>query len=86
MALVRAGVENTNCPMADAFTAAQGRLVNLACAEGHPAEVMDMSFANQALSIKWLVAGAGENRPARNMQYRRDRQTGGRAEAESNGR
>ncbi len=33
----------------------EGRLVNLSCAEGHPAQVMDMSFANQALSAEWLV-------------------------------
>jgi adenosylhomocysteinase len=33
----------------------EGRLVNLAAAEGHPAAVMDMSFANQALSVEWLV-------------------------------
>ncbi len=33
----------------------EGRLVNLAAAEGHPAEVMDMSFANQALAAEWLV-------------------------------
>ncbi len=33
----------------------EGRLVNLAVAEGHPAAVMDMSFANQALSVEWLV-------------------------------
>jgi adenosylhomocysteinase len=33
-----------------------GRLVNLAAAEGHPAIVMDMSFANQALSAEWVVA------------------------------
>jgi len=33
---------------------AEGRLVNLAAAEGHPAQVMDMSFANQALSAHWL--------------------------------
>jgi adenosylhomocysteinase len=32
-----------------------GRLVNLAAAEGHPALVMDMSFANQALSAEWVV-------------------------------
>ncbi len=32
----------------------KGRLVNLACAEGHPAEVMDLSFANQALSCEYL--------------------------------
>jgi adenosylhomocysteinase len=36
------------------FLLAQGRLVNLAAAEGHPSEVMDMSFANQFLSMVWL--------------------------------
>jgi adenosylhomocysteinase len=35
---------------------AEGRLVNLAAAEGHPAAVMDMSFADQALTCEWLVA------------------------------
>jgi adenosylhomocysteinase len=34
---------------------AEGRLVNLAAAEGHPASVMDMSFANQALVVEYLV-------------------------------
>ena len=33
----------------------QGRLINLAAAEGHPASVMDMSFANQALSVEYLI-------------------------------
>ncbi|HSW09526.1 MAG TPA: adenosylhomocysteinase [Bacillota bacterium] len=33
----------------------EGRLVNLAAAEGHPAQVMDMSFANQALVLEWLA-------------------------------
>lgn len=37
------------------YVLAEGRLVNLACAFGHPPEVMDMSFANQALSIKYIV-------------------------------
>ncbi len=37
------------------FVLAQGRLVNLAAAEGHPASVMDMSFANQALSSEFIV-------------------------------
>jgi adenosylhomocysteinase len=37
------------------YLLAEGRLVNLAAAEGHPAEVMDMSFANQALCIEHLV-------------------------------
>ncbi len=35
---------------------ADGRLINLASAEGHPASVMDMSFANQALGLEWLLA------------------------------
>ena len=42
---------------------AEGRLVNLGAAEGHPAEVMDMSFANQALAAEWLLAQAGELEP-----------------------
>jgi adenosylhomocysteinase len=33
----------------------EGRLVNLAAAEGHPASVMDMSFANQALGLKYIM-------------------------------
>ncbi len=37
------------------YLLAQGRLVNLAAAEGHPSEVMDMSFANQALCVEHLV-------------------------------
>jgi adenosylhomocysteinase len=36
----------------------EGRLVNLAAAEGHPSAVMDMSFANQALSVEWIVREA----------------------------
>jgi adenosylhomocysteinase len=41
----------------------EGRLINLAAAEGHPASVMDMSFANQALSAEYLVKRKGELRP-----------------------
>jgi adenosylhomocysteinase len=37
------------------YLLAEGRLVNLSAAEGHPSEVMDMSFANQALSAEWLT-------------------------------
>ncbi|HEY3274401.1 MAG TPA: adenosylhomocysteinase [Methanocella sp.] len=37
------------------YVLAEGRLVNLACAFGHPPEVMDMSFANQALAVKLIV-------------------------------
>ena len=39
---------------------AEGRLVNLSAAEGHPAAVMDMSFANQALAAEWVVQNTGE--------------------------
>jgi len=38
----------------------EGRLINLAAAEGHPASVMDMSFANQALCVEYVVKHAGE--------------------------
>lgn len=37
------------------YLLADGRLVNLSCAEGHPASVMDMSFANQALAAEWVM-------------------------------
>jgi adenosylhomocysteinase len=42
----------------------EGRLVNLAAAEGHPAAVMDMSFANQALGARYMLENHGklENR------------------------
>jgi len=42
------------------YVLAEGRLVNLAAAEGHPASVMDMSFATQALGCEWLVLCAVE--------------------------
>ncbi|MBN2114606.1 MAG: adenosylhomocysteinase [Acidimicrobiia bacterium] len=45
------------------YVAAEGRLVNLAAAEGHPADVMDMSFADQALAAEWLAANAGKLEP-----------------------
>jgi adenosylhomocysteinase len=45
------------------YLLAEGRLVNLAAAEGHPAAVMDMSFANQALSVEWLVKEGGSLAP-----------------------
>jgi adenosylhomocysteinase len=37
------------------FVLGEGRLINLAAAEGHPASVMDMSFANQAMGLEYLV-------------------------------
>jgi adenosylhomocysteinase len=42
------------------FVLGEGRLINLAAAEGHPASVMDMSFANQALSLEYLVKNASK--------------------------
>ncbi len=45
------------------YLLAEGRLVNLACAEGHPSEVMDMSFANQALAVRYLVKNRGKLKP-----------------------
>ena len=42
------------------YVLAQGRLVNLVCAEGHPASVMDMSFANQALGMEFIVKNQGK--------------------------
>ncbi|RMG43279.1 MAG: adenosylhomocysteinase [Acidobacteria bacterium] len=42
---------------------AEGRLVNLSAAEGHPASVMDMSFANQAMAVEHLVKQAGRLEP-----------------------
>lgn len=42
------------------FVLGEGRLVNLAAAEGHPAEVMDMSFANQALAAEYFIKNKGK--------------------------
>ncbi len=43
--------------------AAEGRLVNLGAAEGHPADVMDLSFSNQAMAAEWLAKNAGSLEP-----------------------
>jgi adenosylhomocysteinase len=45
------------------FVLGEGRLINLAAAEGHPASVMDMSFANQALACEYLVKNRGRLAP-----------------------
>src|SRR5881392_1159421 len=45
------------------YLVAEGRLVNLSAAEGHPASVMDMSFANQALGSEYMLAHAKEMQP-----------------------
>ena len=46
------------------YVAGEGRLVNLAAAEGHPSAVMDMSFANQALAAEYLIKQGGALTPA----------------------
>ena len=45
------------------YLLAEGRLVNLAAAEGHPSEVMDMSFSNEALCCEWLVKNYRKLKP-----------------------
>ena len=51
-------VEHTMSDGRRLYLLADGRLVNLAAAEGHPAVVMDMSFADQALSVEWVAKNA----------------------------
>ncbi|MEA2030012.1 MAG: adenosylhomocysteinase [candidate division Zixibacteria bacterium] len=53
--LVRPNVEEFTLKGKHIFILAEGRLINLASAEGHPATVMDMSFANQALAAEYVV-------------------------------
>ncbi len=45
------------------LVAAEGRLVNLGAAEGHPADVMDMSFTNQAMAAEWLILNQEDLEP-----------------------
>ena len=59
----------------------EGRLVNLSAAEGHPAAVMDMSFANQALAVEWVVKHQAELGPAGLPRAGRHRQGGRAAQA-----
>ena len=47
------------------YVLGEGRLINLAAAEGHPSSVMDMSFANQALSAEYLI----KNKNLANIVY-----------------
>jgi adenosylhomocysteinase len=61
---VRPGVEQYELPGGRRINVlAEGRVVNLAAAEGHPAAVMDMSFANQALAVEHLVRHGAELEP-----------------------
>ncbi len=63
------------------YLLAEGRLLNLAAAEGHPAAVMDMSFANQALSLVHVAAAWKELGPGRSRGAPGDRCRGGEPEA-----
>jgi adenosylhomocysteinase len=60
---VRRDVEEYDLGDRRLFVIAQGRLVNLGAAEGHPAAVMDMSFAGQALSVEYVAKEHGRMSP-----------------------
>jgi adenosylhomocysteinase len=55
-ATVRTNVQEYQVDGKRIYVLAEGRLVNLSAAEGHPASVMDMSFATQALGSAWMAA------------------------------
>ncbi|MAU10978.1 MAG: adenosylhomocysteinase [Anaerolineaceae bacterium] len=58
--LVRPFVEEYMIKGRPVYVLGEGRLINLAAAEGHPASVMDMSFANQALGAEYMLVNANE--------------------------
>ena len=58
--LVRPFVEEYRVSGRSIYVLGEGRLINLASAEGHPASVMDMSFANQALAAEYLIRNADD--------------------------
>lgn len=62
--LVRPFVEEYKVGGRSIYVLGEGRLVNLAAAEGHPASVMDMSFANQALGAEYMAKHATTMKPA----------------------
>ncbi|MFP4655262.1 MAG: adenosylhomocysteinase, partial [Methanohalobium sp.] len=53
---VRKNIKEYNLGVRRIYLLAEGRLVNLAAGDGHPAEVMDMSFSNQAMCIRHLAS------------------------------
>lgn len=61
--LVRPFVEEYKVDGRALYLLGEGRLINLAAAEGHPASVMDMSFANQALGAEYMVKNASQMQP-----------------------
>jgi adenosylhomocysteinase len=62
--MVRPFVEEYKVNGRSIYLLGEGRLINLAAAEGHPASVMDMSFANQALGAEYMVKNAKSLTPA----------------------
>ncbi len=62
--LVRPFVDEYRLNNRSIYVLGEGRLINLAAAEGHPASVMDMSFANQALGAEYMVKNAKSLKPA----------------------
>jgi adenosylhomocysteinase len=59
--IIRPFIEEFSLPNGrNIYVLGEGRLINLAAAEGHPADVMDMSFANQALSASYVVRNRGQ--------------------------
>ena len=68
------------------YLLADGRLVNLSCAEGHPASVMDMSFANQALCAEYMKNNAADLAPGVYGVPDRHRQEYRQAQARDAGR
>ena len=61
--LVRQFVEEYKLNGRSIYVLGEGRLINLAAAEGHPASVMDMSFANQALAAEYMVRNSDSLKP-----------------------
>lgn len=57
---IRPSLERIRIFGKNVYLVSQGRLSNLGAAEGHPSEVMDMSFANQALSVRFLLENRGK--------------------------
>jgi len=57
---VRPGLEEYKLADKSVFLCGEGRLVNLACAEGHPSQVMALSFCGQALSVEYGIKNAGK--------------------------
>ncbi len=73
---------STRCrTAASIYLLGEGRLVNLAAAEGHPASVMDMSFANQALAAEYMVKNASQAGEEGLRRARGAGQAGGPAQA-----